>query len=86
MTVYRERAALVALLAAIYPSWFGSDPKEPDYPVIYVQTEAGQLSWHISRDDMDLFAHVTLINEEPWDGHSTDEKYDRIKNLIKEII
>lgn len=86
-SVYRERAHLVAHLAALYPSVIGyNDPAEPDWPVVYVKTPEGQLSWHISPEDVDLFGHVTfgnLVSRQTvtWDGHSTEEKYARLDRL-----
>jgi hypothetical protein len=85
---YRERAQLVALLAAVYPSHIGyTDPNEPDWAVAIVETPAGQLSRHISRDDMDLFEHVLISTSEdrPWDGHSTEQKYQRVRDLIAQL-
>lgn len=81
---YRERAHLVAHLAALYPSRIGVDPAEPDWPVVYVDTEAGQLSWHISAADLPLFAHVPR-GEADWDGHTTGQKYARLDNLTRTI-
>lgn len=80
-SVYRERAHLVAHLAAIYPAALGMDPAEPDWAVVYIDTAEGQLSWHISPDDMDLFAHVSPVHNVEWDGHSTEEKYARLDAL-----
>lgn len=82
-SVYRERAHLVAHLAAIYPSVVGyNDPAEPGWLVVYVKTPEGQLSWHISEGDADLFGHVTFGNlVNAWDGHTTEEKYERLRRL-----
>lgn len=81
-SVYRERAHLVAHLAAIYPSVIGyNDPSEPDWAVVYVKSPEGQLSWHVSPDDMDLFGHVQRGDVITWDGHSTEEKYARLDRL-----
>lgn len=85
--VYRERARLVALVAALYPSVRAySDPAEPEWSVVYVDSPAGQLSWHIAEGDVDLFAHVPLVDAgDPgavWDGHTTEEKYHRVAELI----
>ncbi|CAM5346068.1 WDGH domain-containing protein [Streptomyces aurantiogriseus] len=77
--VYRERAHLVAHLAAAYPSAIGyHDPDEPDWAVVIIELPTGQASWHVSPDDMDLFAHVQRSETNTWDGHSTEEKYARI--------
>jgi hypothetical protein len=78
-SVYRERAHLVAHLAALYPSVVvhGGDPDAPEWPVIYIELPTGQASWHLSPDDMDLFGHVT-VGARVWDGHTTEEKYRRL--------
>lgn len=77
--VYRERAHLVAHLAAIYPSVLvhGADAAEPDWPVLFVGLPTGQATWHISPSDLDLFEHVPA-GAATWDGHSTTEKYERV--------
>lgn len=85
--VYRERAHFVALLACRYPSVIAyNDPDEPDWPIIYIRSPTGQMSWHISPADLDLFRHVRRVHSEDpaarWDGHTTDDKYQRLVNLI----
>jgi hypothetical protein len=82
---YRERAHLVAHLAAVYPSVIGVDPSEPDWPVVYISTEAGQLSWHVAAADLPLFSHVPRSDEVAWDGHSTEQKYRRLDRLTRTI-
>ncbi|MFE9853577.1 MULTISPECIES: WDGH domain-containing protein [Streptomyces] len=85
-TVYRERAHLVAHLAAIHPSHIGpTDPGAPEYAVVTVETPAGQMTWHIAERDLDLFAHVraTLATDPVWDGHTTDEKYEQLRDLTE---
>lgn len=83
--VYRERAHLVALLATRYPSHIGfTDDAEPMWAVVVIQTPAGQMSWHIAPGDRDLFRHVrdTEARDSVWDGHTTDDKYMRMRALI----
>lgn len=76
---YRERAQLLALLAAIYPSHMQPDPAEPDWPVLYLALTTGQATWHIAPDDLELFGHVRRDLREAWDGHTTEEKYRRVR-------
>lgn len=81
--VYRERAHLVALLASLWPSTrtFSDDA---GYSVVYVDSPAGQLSWHIHPADAYLFHHVARTGSAPeqlWDGHSTAEKYRRVASM-----
>lgn len=79
---YSERARLVALLAAIYPSsWNYGDADEADWAIVYVQLPTGQASWHIHESDMGLFDHVQRDDDTMWDGHTTEEKYQRIGRL-----
>lgn len=82
MNIYRERAFLVAHLASIYPSYICyDDPEEPEWPVIYIETPEGQMSWHLSGDDLDLFDHAWGKRPMSWDGHTTEEKYERLRAL-----
>jgi hypothetical protein len=69
----------------MYPSRIGVDPAEPDWPVVYVETEAGQVSWHISADDLPLFAHVPRSDAAQWDGHTTEQKYARLDSLTRTV-
>lgn len=77
--LYRERAHLIAHLAALYPSVMvpDADPETPGWPILYVRLPTGQLSWHLSFRDMDLFSHVPS-GAAIWDGHDTAEKYRRL--------
>lgn len=89
--LYRERAHLVAFLAACYPSLIAyNDPDEPNWPVVYVDSPAGQLSWHINPDDLDLFRHVTCNTVHylrgQWDGHDTEEKYRRLDQVTRRLV
>lgn len=83
-SVYRERAHLVAYLAALHPSHIGhTDPDAPDWSVVIVEAPGGQLSWHIAERDTDLFEHVCTTDRlcRGWDGHTTEEKYERLRAL-----
>ncbi len=76
---YRERAHLVAHLAASFPSTIGyHDPSEPDWAVVIIDLPTGQVSWHVSPQDMDLFTRVPRTEISMWDGHNTEEKYARL--------
>jgi hypothetical protein len=84
--VYRERTHLVAHLARLYPSVLSyNDPNEPDWPVLYIDSPTGQLSWHINPDDRDLVGSVPVVHSDDpraqWDRHTTDEKYRRLRRL-----
>lgn len=78
--VYRERQHLVANLASRYPSCLNND--DPDWPVVFIELPTGQVSWHISLSDLDLFQHVNT-GDMVWDGHDTSEKYRRLDELTR---
>jgi hypothetical protein len=89
-TVYTERAHLTAVLAALFPSVmvFGADPHAPDWPVLYVDLPTGQASWHVSPADLPIFKWVDSVTSPAgpaWDGHTNDEKYDRIARLTQQV-
>jgi len=90
--VYAERAALIAFIAACYPSVMvlNADPAEPGRAVLFIDTPRGQLSWHIAEADLGLFGHVTTVaagdsRAPAWDGHSTRLKYERLNTLALDI-
>ena len=59
--------------AAGYQVGIKFDPKEPAWPVVYIDLPTGQVSWHITEYPGE------------WDGHSTEEKYARIAAFAREI-
>lgn len=84
--VYHERDQFVALLARVYPSGVrktvieGWDPEREN--CIYIDTPAGQLSWHVHDVEMSMFEELPPY-EKPWDGHTTEQKYTRLALLRK---
>jgi hypothetical protein len=82
--VYRERDQLVAFLTRIYPSFLAPAPDaEPGFNwIVYVDTPEGQLSWHVADHEIDeFFKHLNKRMTNPWDGHTTEEKYRRLVAL-----
>jgi len=89
--LYRERAHLVAALTAHPGVRSVVRTVDPDATlptcttVVYFDTAEGQLSWHIADADLDLVAHVPAVDpadpRAQWDGHTTAEKYRRLRNL-----
>lgn len=78
---YEERNRVVALLASMFPSgtrrtaipgweaeWHGA---------VYIDLPSGQVSWHYHDDHHWLFAHLPAY-QNVWDGHTTEEKYQRV--------
>lgn len=83
--VYNERDRLVALISSIYPSYIAIDESAEDgfKNVVYIDSPKGQLSWHIADKEVELFSHLS-VKDNNWDGHTTEEKYERIAEIIKE--
>jgi hypothetical protein len=78
---YTERNRLVAFIANIYPSGVkktvipGWD--EAWHGCVYIDLPVGQASWHFHDSEAHLFAHLPSYEGE-WDGHTTEEKYERL--------
>lgn len=81
---YLERAYLLAVLSKVYPATLFEDEsaEETFRTCVAIIFPTGQATWHIHKDDLDLFQHLEL-NAFPftWDGHSTNEKYNRLAQL-----
>lgn len=84
---YKERDMLVAALSKLYPAWIGyheGEDWEDDWrTIIYIKLPSGQVSWHIHDSEKPLFDHLDPGIEE-WDGHTTEEKYERLAQLTKD--
>ncbi|MFB7776887.1 hypothetical protein [Streptomyces bauhiniae] len=87
---YRERAQLLAWLAALHPTTVitqSPDVDEPGWQLLYLTAGGWQMSWHIHPRDADLFEHVTVVDvtnpRAQWDGHGTVEKYERIEEHVR---
>ena len=78
---YTERNRLVAFLSNIYPSGVKKTAipgwDEAWHNCVYIDLPVGQASWHYHNDEAHLFAHLPPYESE-WDGHTTEEKYERI--------
>ena len=86
-TAYRERDELVALISKLYPSHLaqheGDEWDDEWWMIVCVHTPAGQAAWHVHwQTEYALFAHLA---ERPtdWDGHTTEQKYDRLRSLTQ---
>jgi hypothetical protein len=83
-SVYRERMHLVAMLAATFPSYINRE--DEDWPVVLIDIPTGQVSWHFSKDDWDLFDDIPMSKEIVWDGHDTEEKYRRLDHFTNLLV
>jgi len=64
-------SAVYLAVASGLPAGFRIDPQEPEWPVAFIELPTGQVSWHVPQ-------HTT-----PWDKHTTEEKYARIKAFVE---
>lgn len=85
--IYRERAALVAVLVrvAVAKGWsvgwyLDPDLETPaDWPVVRIVLPTGQVSWHIAREDFDCTMPINLPRvPRDWDGHTKPEALRRL--------
>lgn len=90
---YRERAHLVAWLAALHPAVIAPAPDidEPGWQILYLTSSAygWQMTWHIHPRDAELFTDVEHVPaDDPraeWDGHSTEQKYNRMRTHVRVV-
>ena len=73
--VYSERNRLAAAFARMafaagFKAGKGVDPDETKWPVVYVDTPNGQVSWHIAEADQGALEGLPQYNGE-WDGKFT---------------
>ncbi|MEV8600477.1 hypothetical protein AB0465_11425 [Streptomyces griseoviridis] len=89
---YRERAQLLAWLAALHPAAAVIAPApdiedEEGWQLLYLTAGGWQMSWHIHPRDADLFQHVTPVSADDeraqWDGHDTEQKYERMRGHVR---
>lgn len=83
---YKERNELVSLISKLFPSYIASHPEddlewEEDWRnIVFIDLPTGQASWHIHDSDFGIFKHLP-IGKNCWDGHTTDDKYKRIRRF-----
>jgi hypothetical protein len=85
---YTERNLLVAHLFRGFPlgiAWWADAPDAEGFVIVYLETDEGQLSWHMKAEEaqeiMPDWLDHTAKNAGKWDGHTTGEKYTRLAAL-----
>ena len=82
---YLERNQLVSLLSKLFPSGIKRTAIEgwsdDWHGCVYIDLPTGQASWHYHDSQAYLFAHLPPYAGE-WDGHDTEQKYERIANAM----
>lgn len=81
---YLERNQVVAALAKCFPSGVTRTAIEgwdvEWHGCIYIDLPTGQVSWHYHDSHAHLFEGLPPYTK-PWDGHSTEEKYNRLAQI-----
>lgn len=92
---YKERNLLVATLSKLFPSYLAKHPESDEtwsmdwrnIVVISIPVRSGldrdwrQCTWHIHDSELPIFSHLALNESYIWDGHTMEEKYDRLNNI-----
>jgi len=83
-SAYLERNQVVAALAKCFPSGVARTAiegwSEDWHGCVYIDMPTGQASWHFHDSQAYLFADLPPYAGK-WDGHTTEEKYQRIASL-----
>ena len=81
--VYNERNQLVSFLSRQFDSYlYLHEDMEPGFQnLVVINGPTGQMTWHIPDCDLDLFNHLVYRTDYVYDGHSTEEKYNRLKKI-----
>jgi hypothetical protein len=87
---YTERNLCVALIAQ-YAPWLGHKVGIKEHVgeewedgwrnVLFIDLPTGQVSWHLQDSELENFPEISCYPGE-WDGHTTEEKYKRVKKYI----
>lgn len=81
---YLERNQVVAALAKCFPSGVARTAidgwSEDWHGCVYIDLPTGQVSWHFHDSHAHLFAGLPPYAGS-WDGHTTEEKYERLAKL-----
>jgi hypothetical protein len=91
-SAYSERNKLVALLASRYPASLERHPEEDkswedDWRwIVFIRFPTGQATWHIHDSELPLFDFLPRNQGRMWDGHSTEQKYERVKEHMLECV
>ncbi len=81
---YLERNKVVAALARCFPSGIAKTAIEGWHDewhgCVYIDLPTGQVSWHYHDSHVYLFQDLPPYTK-PWDGHTTEQKYERLAGL-----
>ncbi len=82
--VYAERNKCIALSArmalklGLKAGLMDLDVYDPGWSkVVVIDLPSGQVSWHVPDEELNFFLFLGPYDGK-WDGHTTDEKYERV--------
>ena len=82
---YSERNKLVAALSKIFPASLErheGEVWEDDWRwVVFIDLPTGQVSWHLHDSELRQFDHLPNKCGRKWDGHTNEQKYERLAAL-----
>lgn len=91
---YIERDRCVAAIAALatrlgWSAWIGKHVGEQWDDewrnIVFINLPFGQVSWHIRDNELPWFAFLPSVPERTWDGHTTEQKYERLSHLADSV-
>lgn len=56
-------------------------PSRKDVRQLYLKDFRNQMTWHIHDSEVGYFDHLEYVANFYWDGHTTEEKYRRLRKL-----
>jgi hypothetical protein len=84
---YSERDQLVCALSKLFPASLERHPDEDvtwedDWRwIVFIDLPTGQATWHIHDSEVPMFKHLQRLQGRKWDGHTTTEKYQRLRAI-----
>ena len=86
---YTERNRLVAALSKLFPAHLSRHPYDPCWDndwrtIVCIHLPTGQATWHIHDSELPMFDHLPRSKAHRWDGHTTEEKYERLAAMADE--
>lgn len=85
--VFWERTQLTLLLSKIFQAHlFRHDPHDKEWEKdwhwgVCIHFPTGQGRWHFHKSNKGFYTHLKWKQKCKWDGHTTDEKYERLRNI-----
>lgn len=79
---YERNQAVFLLLALLqdqgHTVGYRQESDDDDWPVVFARTPAGEISWHVPRDELPRWLDECDLE---WDGHDREEKHERMQEL-----